>query len=195
MATKITTEVWEHSKAKGSALLLLLALADFADSDHAQCWPAVQRLAFMIRMSERNTQYLLRKLAADGHIAIKLRGSPRKTNLYQVLRPWCKDCAVQTTEGATGRTGDGAKVFAPDPKSSEPKPEKRENARACGEGEKPQVTKVTEADLSRLLTPGSAPWYYAQGLTPPWEEGEAALNGNGHYKDSIASANGFPCRL
>jgi hypothetical protein len=56
MATKITTEVWEHSQAKGSALLLLLALADFADSDHAQCCPAVQRLSCMIRMSERNTQ-------------------------------------------------------------------------------------------------------------------------------------------
>jgi hypothetical protein len=98
MATKITAEVWEHSQAKGSALLLLLALADYADSVHAQCWPAVQRLSCMIRMSERNTQYLLRKLAADGHIAIHLRGSPRKTNLYQVLRPWCKDCAVPITD-------------------------------------------------------------------------------------------------
>src|SRR4051812_47859241 len=83
MATKITTEVWEHSQAKGAELLLLLALADYADSVHGLCWPAVQRLSMLIRMSERNTQYLLRKLAAHGHIAIKLRGSPRKTNLYQ----------------------------------------------------------------------------------------------------------------
>src|SRR5436305_15186226 len=76
MSTKITTEVWEHSPAKGSALLLLLALADYADSVNAQCWPAVPRLSMLIRMSERNTQYLLRKLAADGHIAMHLRGSP-----------------------------------------------------------------------------------------------------------------------
>src|SRR5919202_261873 len=136
MATKITTEVWQYSQAKGSALLLLLALADFADSDHGQCWPAVKRLAFLIRMSERNTQYLLRKLAADGHIAIHLRASPRKTNLYRVLRPWCKDCAVPTTEGATGRTRDGAKVFAPDP-NSKPKPEEKDSARTREEGEKP----------------------------------------------------------
>jgi hypothetical protein len=132
MATKIMTEVWEHSQAKGSALLLLLALSDFADSDHAQCWPAVQRLAFMIRMSERNTQYLLRRLAADGHIAIHLRGSPRKTNLYQVLRPWCKDCAGQPPGGATGRTGKGAIASAGDPKSETGR--KRQRARARGRG-------------------------------------------------------------
>jgi hypothetical protein len=178
MATKITTEVWEHSPAKGPALLLLLALADFADSDHAQCWPAVQRLSCMIRMSERNTQYLLRKLAADGHIAIQLRGSPRKTNLYQVLRPWCKDCAGQTTEGATGRTGNGAKAFAPDPKAepkSDPKPEERELACASEEGGKRKVTKEFLEMLG--LKPGGKAW-------------EASLQGNGHHQDGIAMASG-----
>jgi hypothetical protein len=178
MTTKITAEVWEHSQAKGSALLLLLALADHADSVHAQCWPAVERLSMMIRMSERNTQYLLRKLEADGHIAIQLRGSPRKTNLYRILRPWCKDCVGQTGNGATGRTGDGAKAFAPDP-TSEPKPEEKENAHAREE-EQPVIT---ENFLLKL------------GLTPGGEVWEAALHGNGHHQDGMPRANGFPCRL
>jgi hypothetical protein len=178
MATRIMAEVWEHSPAKGAALLLLLALADHADAVHAQCWPSVPRLAFMIRMSERNTQYLLRKLQADGHIAMHLRGSPRKTNLYRILRPWCKDCAEPTTEGATGCTEDGAKAFAPDPKA-EPKPEEKESAHALEE-EQPVIT---ENFLLKL------------GLTPGGEVWEAALHGNGHHQDGMPRANGFPCRL
>jgi hypothetical protein len=128
MSVKIMAEVWEHSQAKGSELLLLLALSHYADSVRAECWPSVRRLALMIRMSERNTQYLLRKLAKDGHIAITLRGSTRKTNLYRILFPWCKLCTMHKCSGATGCTLDGARTLAPDPKS-EPKPEERENLR------------------------------------------------------------------
>jgi hypothetical protein len=36
----------------------------------------------------------------------------------------------------------------------------------------------TEEEVSTWLTPGSGPWYYAQGLTPPGKEGEKD-NGNG----------------
>ena len=179
MSTKITTEVWEHSQAKGSALLLLLALADYADSVHGLCWPTVQSLSMMIRMSERNTQYLLRELEAHGHIAIRLRSSPRKTNLYQVLRPWCKDCAVPTTEGATGRTGKGAITFAPDPKA-EPKTEEKDSAYAREEGGKRKVTKEFLLEL---------------GLEQGGEAYEASLQENGHQEDSKALSNGIPCGL
>jgi hypothetical protein len=179
MSTRITAEVWERSQAKGSALLLLLALADYADSVHGQCWPAVQRLSMLIRMSERNTQYLLRKLEADGHISIHLQASPRKTNLYQVLRPWCKDCAVPSTEGATGHTGNGAKAFAPDPKT-EPKPEEKDSACAREEEGKRKVTKEFLQHLG--LEHGGEAW-------------EAALQGNGHHRNGTLIVNGVPCRL
>lgn len=155
MSVKIMAEVWEHAQAKGSELLLLLALADHADSTTAECWPSVKRLAKMIRMSERNTQYLLRKLQAEEHIVIQLRSSPRKTNLYRILRPWCKDCTRHKGAGATSCTLDGAKALAPDP-NSEPKPEDKESARV----EDPEVL------LRRIgLTPGSIAW-------------NAALNGH-----------------
>jgi hypothetical protein len=194
MSIKIMAEVWEHSQAKGSELLLLLALADHADSVHAQCWPAVQRLALLIRMSERNTQYLLRKLEADGHIAIQLRGSSRRTNLYRIHRPWCKDYAGHKCADANGCTEVGATAIAPDPKV-EPKPKEREKTYAREEGGKPQVTKVTEEEVASWLTPGSALWYFVQGLTPPGEAWEAALQGNGHHRKGTPIVNGMPCRL
>ena len=195
MSTKIMSEVWNYSQAKGAELLLLLALADYADSVDGQCWPAVERLSMLIRMSERNTQYLLRKLEAHGHIAIQLRGSPRNTNLYQVLRPWCKACAAPTTEGATGHPGNGAKAFAPNPNSYPKTEEKKESALTRGEEGKPLVSKVSEAEVSSWLTPGSALWHLVQGLAPPGEEGEAVMNGNGHHEDGKALSNGVPCRL
>jgi len=180
MSIKIMAEVWEYSQAKGSELLLLLALADHADSVHAQCWPSVQRLALLIRMSERNTQYLLRKLEADGHIAIQLRGSSRRTNLYRIHRPWCKDYTGHKCADANGCTEDGATAVAPDPKA-EPKPEEREKTHAREEGK--TAVEVSETFLNFL------------GLTPDGESWKAALNGNGHHKDGMASYKGLPCRL
>jgi hypothetical protein len=180
MSIKIMAEVWEHSQAKGSDLLLLLALADHADSVHALCWPSVQRLALLIRMSERNTQYLLRKLEADGHIAIQLRGSSRRTNLYRIHRPWCKDYTGHKCADANGCTEDGATTVAPDPKS-EPKPEEREKTHAREEGK--TAVKVSETFLTRL------------GLVPGGEAWEAALQGNGHRRNGTPIVNGMPCRL
>jgi len=196
MATKITAEVWEHSQAQDSELLLLLALADYADSDLAQCWPSVRRLSCMIRKSERQTRYLLRKLEKGGHIAVTLKGSARKTNLYQILRPWCMGQELLQENICAPETlcpSDGAIAVAPDP-TADPTPEEKQKTRAREEGGKPQVTKVTEAQVSAWFTAGSAPWYYAQGLTPPGEEGEASLQGNGHHQDGRAMVNGLPGR-
>ena len=184
MSVKIVSEIWEHSQAKDSALLLLLALADHADSVSTECWPSVARLARLIRKSERNTRYLLRKLEEGGHIAIKIKGSARKTNLYRILRPWGMGQQLlqeNTCAPATTCPSGGATVLAPDP-NSEPTPKERENAHAREEEGKPAVA-VSEAFLTWLeLTPGGEAW-------------EAALQGNGHHRNGMAVANGLPCRL
>jgi hypothetical protein len=39
MSIKVMSQVWEHSTRKGTRLLLLLALADFAN-DEGICYPA-----------------------------------------------------------------------------------------------------------------------------------------------------------
>ena len=131
MSVRILSEIWEHSQAKGSELLLLLALADHADSVTAECYPSVKRLAKLIRMSKRNTQYLLRKLEEDGHITIKPKASPNKTNLYKLHRPFdmVQTLHLPTCADETGCTSDSAKAIAPEP-TSEPKPrEKKTRAR------------------------------------------------------------------
>jgi hypothetical protein len=77
------SQVWANSKHKGSTLVLLLAIADFAD-DEGYAYPAVQTLSHKCRMSERNTRYTLRALVDSGELLIKRGAGQRGANLYRV---------------------------------------------------------------------------------------------------------------
>lgn len=77
------TLVWQHSKQKGSALIMLLAIADHAD-DAGVAYPGVESLAQKCRMSERNIRYLGESLAQSGELEIVLNAGPRGTNLYKL---------------------------------------------------------------------------------------------------------------
>jgi hypothetical protein len=72
--------VWDSGKYDGGALLVLLAMADYADEQH-ECWPSVAGLARKARLSERQVSRILRQLRIDGAITPTgkhrtLRGSP-----------------------------------------------------------------------------------------------------------------------
>ena len=58
MATKIMAEVWEHSPAKGSELLFPSPLPT-TQTVSTRSAGLLSSVSCMIRMSERNTQYLL----------------------------------------------------------------------------------------------------------------------------------------
>lgn len=84
MSIRALNMVWEHSEAKGSALILMLAIADFA-SDAGLSYPSVPTLARKSRMSERNTRYALGKLVESGELAIQTGAGPRGANLYRIM--------------------------------------------------------------------------------------------------------------
>ncbi|MFJ1471166.1 helix-turn-helix domain-containing protein [Massilia orientalis] len=88
MSIQVMAKVWAQSQASGSELLLLLAIADFSD-DQGHAFPSVATLAQKIRMSPRNTQYLLQKLEAGGELEIRRNAGRGGSNLYRVqtLRP------------------------------------------------------------------------------------------------------------
>jgi hypothetical protein len=78
------TEVWDSSPAKGSTLLLLLALADNAN-DQRVAWPAIETLAKKTRQTTTTVRNQLRKLEAGGLIAREER--PGRSSIYRVLTP------------------------------------------------------------------------------------------------------------
>ncbi len=76
--------VWEYSRQKEGALLVLLAIADFAD-DEGNAFPSVPRLAHKARLSDRQTQRLIRKLEEDGELKITPGTGRSHANTFTVL--------------------------------------------------------------------------------------------------------------
>lgn len=69
MSIRVMSRVWEKSTQKGSALLLLLAIADHA-ADDGYCWPGIPVLAKKIRMSERSVMRLVKQIEEDGELYV-----------------------------------------------------------------------------------------------------------------------------
>jgi hypothetical protein len=96
------TNVWAHSRSEGSARLILLAIADFAD-DKGRAYPSVGTLAQKARVSERTAQYAIAELVSLGELVISKNTGPRGCNVYGVQNLHrCKEeqGGVQnTTEG------------------------------------------------------------------------------------------------
>jgi Helix-turn-helix domain len=97
MSVRIMSRVWEHScsatvvagRSKSSshaALLLMLAIADYCDDD-GKAFPSVKRLAEKARLSERQTQRVLKALVGIGELCIFPNKGPNGVNVYQILMP------------------------------------------------------------------------------------------------------------
>ena len=96
MSIAAMTAVWSRSRQKGSELLTLLAIADYAKDDLTGAWPSVDTLAKKTRLSERNTRYTLRKLEAAGELRVRKGAGPLGVNVYDILL----DGAPQVVGGA-----------------------------------------------------------------------------------------------
>jgi hypothetical protein len=81
------TRVWAQSQHKGSALLLLLAIADNANEDGV-AWPSQETLAAKTRMSARQIRRLTDQFIESGELAVEERRNGRSTRLvYRFASP------------------------------------------------------------------------------------------------------------
>lgn len=123
MSIAVSTYVWHNSKQKGSALTLLLAMADMAN-DSGVCWPSVRYLANKMRMTVRNVQKILRRLESDGDLSIRLGGGAKTpygaTNRYTIALKHANEGSPQsrTDVHPTGEQGDTRGVNAETSESS-----------------------------------------------------------------------------
>lgn len=85
MSIRVMQWVWDHSEAKHTDRLVLLAIADCASDDGTKAWPSVATMAQKCRISIRATQTAVRHLIRGGLIAVEDQTGPRGTNRYTVV--------------------------------------------------------------------------------------------------------------
>jgi hypothetical protein len=94
MSAEAVTVVLHHSKAEGSAKLVLWGIANH-HSD-AGAWPSIATLAKYAAVSERRVQQIIRELEALGEIAVEEQGGlgqgQYKTNRFHILISCPADC-------------------------------------------------------------------------------------------------------
>ena len=101
MSVKIMSKVWEESRQTGTALLMLLAIADHANDDGV-CWPSVARLAQRARVQERQAKNLIAQLEAAGELSVQ-RGQGRTNTSIYVVKVANGDYNPADVERATHR--------------------------------------------------------------------------------------------
>jgi hypothetical protein len=107
MSIREMSRIWEESNQSGNALLLLLALGDYAD-ENGYCWPGIQVLAHKTRMSTRSVMRMINDLVADKELhAIKRRNTGNK---YIVL----SGCSAQERERRVALLSDNLSRYVTD---------------------------------------------------------------------------------
>lgn len=82
MSIGLMTEIWRDDVIECKAeLLLMLALADFAD-DEGRCWPSISTLAQKTRTNPRNVQRMMERLKAKGWVTVELNSGLAGSNFY-----------------------------------------------------------------------------------------------------------------
>jgi hypothetical protein len=132
MSIKAMQAVLDESKQKGSTLLLLLILANYAHDDGTYAFPSVDTMARYTRLKKRNVYLLLNKLKESGELA-EMGTHTSGTIIYRIILRGLTGGGVKFTSAkSTGvqpgsRRGDpgyttGVIETTPDPSSNQQEP-------------------------------------------------------------------------
>jgi len=87
LSIKVMTWVWDHSPYKDDALLIHLALADWAN-DEGMCWPTQSRIAAKARCSVEHVRRVTKRMQADGYLEIvSTSKGPGSSHKYLLRNP------------------------------------------------------------------------------------------------------------
>ena len=87
LSIKVMTWVWDNSPYKDDALLIHLALADWA-SDEGVCWPRQAQIAQKARCSVEHVRRVTRRMEEDGYLSIiSASKGPGTSHKYQLKNP------------------------------------------------------------------------------------------------------------
>jgi hypothetical protein len=150
MSMPIVAHIRAKSQSKGSARVILLNLAVYANDCCGLAWPSILHEAHDVNLNRRNLHYQHNALVAAGELLIHTGQGPRGTNLYQLAHqgvplgalsrdpnvPHERGCPWALGGGAPGGI-EGVPPGAPNNKNNErenKQPIARDRRRACGVG-------------------------------------------------------------
>ena len=84
MSVKVMGKVWEHSQAKGTARLVLLAIADHCNPTGV-AWPSLSRLAQYVNVDRRNVIAAINKLVDLGELERVQQGKTGRATTYRIV--------------------------------------------------------------------------------------------------------------
>lgn len=88
MSLKSSSRVWEELPLAGNDLLLMLAIADYADDEGSNAYPSRQTLARKTRLDCSTVRRRIRALEHKGHLLVARGVVPgRRTNMYTIVFP------------------------------------------------------------------------------------------------------------
>lgn len=110
MSIRVMTQVWDCNAYEGGTLLVLLAMADWADDTGGNIFPKMEKLANKARLSVRGAQLCVAKLKEDGVIAEvapsrRGRGTEYKIVLERVKELHRNDCTAMASGEDGGSNG------------------------------------------------------------------------------------------
>jgi len=85
MSWQAVEAVFENSRSKGNARLLLLTIAEHADKDTGECWPGIGRLMKRAGLSRATVCHHLDTLKKLGELKVVKKGGGRYSNRYRVM--------------------------------------------------------------------------------------------------------------
>ena len=84
MSVQVMDWVWRNSIHKGTALLVMLAIADHCHDDGDGAYPSSEILARKTRLSTRQVKRVVQQLEASGELEINERAGPKGANVYRI---------------------------------------------------------------------------------------------------------------
>ena len=141
--------VWDDSQARGTGLLVMLAIANYAKADGSGAWPAIGTLARDCRLSVRAIQDIIRRLDAAGELRVERGAGPSGVNLYTVT-PGAGAGSAGGAESAGAEVQilhrGGADLRTPSVRKSAPYPLVNHHRSYTQQGARVSVAEMTHAE-------------------------------------------------
>lgn len=156
MSVRLMDRVWRHSLHSGTSLLVLLALADYANDDGTGIWPSYESIARKARISRRHAMRAIAHLCEVGPVRIIQRGGGRSgVNIYAIdigkigdERPMPKDDKAGNSDSLSPVNGDS--MSPPETKKVTPlSPEKVTNEAGKGDTGVTQTVNNRQSTVTR----------------------------------------------